>query len=320
MVGILVSFPLILTNIFSSSSADESKINDLFVQFLIVSAIIALLIGFLVIGGAIIYRSKVRPEEPEQIHGNKKLEIVWTVIPIMLVTYFFVVTVKVMAEINQRVPKDQTPDIVVIAHQWWWDMRYTKQNVITANELHIPVGKHLLVQIKSADVIHDWWVPELGRKIDAIPGQPNKIWIEADKPGEYQGACSEYCGAQHAWMRILVIAESQDKFDQWIKDQQAMSPDPVTDVEKKGAELFQQKTCPDCHAISGTAAVAHIGPDLSHIGSRETILSGLKTNTPENLSEWLTNPQNVKEGAMMPNFILSKDEVNELTTYLEGLK
>ncbi len=320
MTGILLSVSLILVNILSSSSGDETKINNLFIQFLIISAIIALLIGFLVIGGAIIFRSKVRPEEVEQIHGNIKLEIIWTVIPILLVSYFLVVTIKVMAEINKPVAKDQQPDIEVIAHQWWWDMRYLKQNVITANELHIPVGKHLLVRIESADVIHDWWVPALGRKIDAIPGQPNNIWIEADKPGEYQGACSEYCGAQHAWMRILVVAESQEKFDQWISSQQALSKPPVSEEAKKGAELFQQKTCPDCHAISGTDAASHIGPDLSHIGSRETLFSGMKPNTPDNLSEWLTNPQKVKDGAMMPNFIMSKEEVNELTTYLEGLK
>ena len=287
---------------------------------MVVAGIIGLLIAFLVIGGALIYRSKGRPGEPKQVSGNKRLEIVWTVIPILIVSYFLVQTITVMAKINRDVDPNAQPDIVIIAHQWWWDIRYPKLHVITANELHLPVGKKLSMRIESADVIHDWWVPDLGRKMDAIPGKPNYMWIESDRAGSFQGACSEFCGAQHAWMRILVIAEPQDKFDSWVAGQQKTDSVPDSELAMKGAELFQAKTCPNCHSVTGTDATAHIGPDLSHLGSRQTLLSGMEPNNVKNLEKWLTNPQAVKEGSNMPNFILNENEVNALTAYLEGLK
>jgi cytochrome c oxidase subunit II len=320
MNGFLTPLRFIFTGILSSASNEANDINNLYIQFLIVAGIIGLLIAFLVIGGAILYRSKDKEGEPRQVSGNKRLEIIWTVIPILIVSYFLVQTIRVMAQINRPIDENTEPDIVIIGHQWWWDIRYPKLNVITANELHIPAGKKFSMRIESADVIHDWWVPELGRKMDAIPGKPNFMWIEANKEGSFQGACSEFCGAQHAWMRILVIAESPENFDRWVNDQQKTDSLPASDLEKKGALLFREKTCPNCHAIAGTGATAHIGPDLSHLGSRQTLLSGMKPNNDKNLSLWLTNPQNVKEGANMPDFIFSKDEVDQLTAYLEGLK
>lgn len=225
-----------------------------------------------------------------------------------------------MTNINSPIPDGAKPDIIIIAHQWWWDMRYPSYDVITANELHIPVGKKLLMRVESADVIHDWWVPDLGRKIDAVPGRYNYTWIEADSAGTYDGTCSEYCGAEHAWMRIKVIAQNQNDFNNWIHNQQHIALVPKNSAAITGASLFQQKTCGNCHAIEGTPADMHIGPDLTHIGSRETILSGMLPNTKFNLVRWLTNPQKVKPGAHMPNFLLDSTEVNDLATYLEGLK
>ena len=225
-----------------------------------------------------------------------------------------------MNEINKPRQKDREPDIIITAHQWWWDMRYPKYNVVTANELHIPVGKNLLARIMSADVIHDWWVPALGRKTDAIPGHINYTWIEADKPGVYKGTCSEYCGMEHAWMRIRVVAESQKDFNKWIKEQQKMPAPPKDSIAVEGAALFQTKTCASCHSISGTPANASIGPNLSHFASRKTMLSGMLLNTDQNLKRWLTDPQKVKSGARMPDFLLKKNEVDELAAYIEGLK
>jgi cytochrome c oxidase subunit 2 len=225
-----------------------------------------------------------------------------------------------MSEINAPFNKKSEPDIVIIAHQWWWDIRYPKYDVITANELHIPVGKKLLMRVESADVIHDWWVPKLGRKIDAVPGQLNYNWIEADTAGVYTGTCSEYCGMEHAWMRIMVVAQDKNHFNNWIKNQQKIPEVPVNKPSRTGAILFQKKTCANCHSINGTPADSHIGPDLTHLGSRATLLSGMLKNNRVNLSRWLKNPQKVKEGAHMPNFILSKYEINALVSYLEGLK
>ena len=308
------------TRLFASYSPQAKDINTLFLRFLILAGVIIALVAGLVIAASIKFRSKKRLGEPKQIFGNQKLELTWTLIPLAIVAFFFILTINAMTDINSPIAKGRKPDIVIIAHQWWWDLRYPKKQVITANELHIPVGKKLLMKVESADVIHDWWVPDLGRKIDAVPGRNNYAWIEADSAREYEGACSEYCGAEHAWMRIKVVAESQKKFNEWIANQQHTPLFPTDSLSQVGAKLFQQKTCANCHAIAGTPADKHIGPDLTHLASRETILSGMLKNNQKNLTRWLNNPQKVKPGAHMPNFRLSKNEINALVTYLEGLK
>jgi len=309
-----------LARLAAADSAQAHEINSLFYQFLIVAAIIAALVTGIVVYSAIRYRRSRRLDEPAQVHGNRRLEIVWTVAALLTVGYFFVLTARAMVKINQSFGENPKPDIVVTAHQWWWDMRYPQQHVITANELHIPAGKRLLMQIQSADVVHDWWVPQLGRKIDAVPGRVNHTWIQADKPGIYEGTCSEYCGAQHAWMRIRVVAEPEDQFNRWLEQQEAPGNAPGDTLAVEGQRLFEEKSCAECHAVRGTPAKAHIGPDLTHLGSRQTILSGMLSNTPEHLHEWLQNPQKIKKGANMPNFMLSDHEINALVAYLKGLK
>jgi len=305
---------------FFSSSSQENEINRLFLAYLVLSAIILGIVLFMVIGGILKYHAGKRKGEARQIFGNNRLEIVWTVIPLIIVSVLFFSSLKVMKKINEPVVNGQKPDIVITAHQWWWDFRYTKLNVTTANELHIPVDENLLMQIQSADVIHSWWVPALGRKIDAIPGRNNFGWIDADKTGEYDGTCSEYCGNEHAWMRIKVIAESQSDFDLWTQQQRQPAVQPTGQMAMQGEILFQQKTCGNCHTISGTPAEGKIGPDLSHIASRETILSGMMANKKENLTKWLEDPQKVKKGSNMPDFLMSEKEVNLLVDYLEQLK
>ncbi len=305
---------------FFSSSSQEDEINKLFLAYLILSAIILGVVLFMVIGGILKYRAGKRKGEARQIFGNKGLEIVWTVIPLIIVSVLFFSSLKVMEKINEPVVNGQKPDIVIIAHQWWWDFRYPKLNVTTANELHIPVDKNLLMLIQSADVIHSWWVPSLGRKIDAIPGRNNFGWIDADKTGKYEGTCSEYCGNEHAWMRIKVIAESQADFDRWVQQQKQPAVQPTGQMAMEGEVLFQQKTCGNCHTISGTPAEGRIGPDLSHIASRKTILSGMMANKKDNLKKWLEDPQKVKKGSNMPDFLMSKKEVNLMVDYLEQLK
>jgi len=320
MVHFFESIRQFFSDMFVSASNQENEINRLFINFSILSAFILGIVIFLVVGGVFFFRAGKRKGEPKQIHGNRALEIAWTVIPFIIVTVLFFMSLKVMENINQPDVKRQQPDIVIIAHQWWWDMRYPDKGVITANELHIPVGKKLLMRIESADVIHSWWVPALGRKTDAIPGRPNFAWIEADSIGEYEGKCSEYCGTEHAWMLIKVVAQSQDDFNQWITHQQQPAVIPTDSTAIKGERLFQTMTCGSCHAISGTPANAHLAPDLSHLASRETILSGMLVNNRENLAKWIRNPQKVKIGSHMPNFLLTEKEVDELMDYLDQLK
>jgi cytochrome c oxidase subunit 2 len=238
--------------LYASSSVDESFINQLFNWFLILSVIIYLIVLIGTLVGAIKYWWKKRPEEPEQISGKKWIEVTWTVIPFLILVLFFYFMVIIMKRIEQPYASGQKPDIVVVAHQWWWEMRYPEYKFTTANELHIPAKKRLLMRIESADVIHSWWVPALGRKIDAIPGKVNYTWIEALDPGEYKGTCSEYCGAQHAWMRILVLAQPQQEFDNWIAAQQIVPPAPQDSLKSTGMKLFIEKTCIRCHSIAGT--------------------------------------------------------------------
>jgi len=320
MFKIIESVGRFFSQLFASSSTEAYDINTLFLRYLILAGFILSLVAALVIISAIKFRSKKQPKEPNQIFGNKKLEITWTILPLIAVTFFFVLTVITMQDINQPIDKNKEPDIVVIAHQWWWDFKYPKEGIRTANELHIPAGKKLLMQIRSADVIHSWWVPALGRKTDAVPGRINYGWIEADSAGIYNGTCSEYCGMEHAWMLIKVIAENQKDYKEWVKHNKAAAPVPTDSLAVQGALIFQKKTCANCHAIKGTPADVHIGPDLTHMASRTTLLSGMKKNTETNLRAWLKDPQKIKQGAHMPNFRLSKHELNALVTYLEGLK
>ncbi len=308
------------SQLFASYSPQANDINTLFLRYLILAGFIIALVAGLVIIAAVKYNNKNKFGEPKQVFGNTKLELVWTILPFLAVSFFFVLTVRAMDDINTKIPEDKEPDIVIIAHQWWWDMRYPKYHVITANELHIPVNSKLLMKVESADVIHDWWVQDLGRKIDAVPGRSNYTWIEADSIRSYEGACSEYCGAEHAWMRIKVVAQSEADFKKWIQHQQQTAVQPTDSIAIAGEKFFQENTCSNCHAIEGTQADKHIGPDLTHIASRETILSGMLPNTKHNLTRWITNPQKVKPGAHMPDFRLTKNEVNDLVTYLEELK
>jgi len=215
---------------------------------------------------------------------------------------------------------DRKPDLLVISHQWWWEARYPQTGVVTANEIHIPVGVTWLLTLESADVIHDFWVPRLGPKMDVVPGHPNHLWLEADKPGIYLGTCSEFCGAQHAQMHFLVFAQTAAEFEVWQKQQEKPVAHLLSESSKKGSKLFQQLTCINCHTINGTNAKGQAAPDLTHFASRQTLGAVILPNTPENLALWLKNPQAVKPAILMPNLKLTDAQVGNLTDYLESLQ
>ncbi|MGH7969167.1 MAG: cytochrome c oxidase subunit II, partial [Limisphaerales bacterium] len=276
-----------------------------------------------VVTGAIVYslmhfRSRPGAPEPPQILGSKPLEILWTVVPILVVVWMFMLTARASRE-SDPTPAVLDPDLRVIGHQWWWEALYPKSSAVTANEIHIPTGQRLLVQVDSADVIHDFWVPELGRKMDMIPGHPNYIWLEATQPGTYRGACAEYCGAQHAWMRIMVVADPPVAFDSWVRHQAQPAPNTVS-KHAEGAALFQQLTCANCHAIRGSSATNQFAPDLTHLAERRTLAAGVLSNTLPNLVEWLRSPQTLKPGCLMPNLQLTPTQASALADYLESLK
>jgi cytochrome c oxidase subunit 2 len=305
---------------FSSASKEATDINSLFINYIIYAAFMAALVGTALILGAVLYRRKRRPSIPYQYEGSTVLETIWTIVPFIIVTYYFILAVDVMRKINMPVNGRSRPALVTTAHQWWWQMEYPEYGFATANELHIQAQKKYIMELRSADVVHDWWVPELGRKMDAVPGHPNYIWINAEEPGLYNGTCNEYCGAMHAWMRIRVYAQTPDEFQAWVENQKEVPPWPTDGLRLKGALLFQQRPCAGCHTIRGTPANGTVAPDLTHVASRATLLSGMLSNSKENIALWLKNPQKVKEGAHMPNFLLSPDEIEGLSSYLWGLK
>jgi cytochrome c oxidase subunit 2 len=306
---------------FDPNSPLAESITTLLIVTLVIGGIV-----FLIVLGPTLYsyiRFRARPgdeEEPYQNLGNTRLEFTWIVTPAVLLAILFGLTLMTMRRSDPPLPRNPQPDLIVTGHQWWWEVQYPSSGIITANEIHIPTGKQLLVQVDSADVIHDFSVPQLGRKVDATPGYTSHIWLQADKPGTYLGACNEFCGAQHAWMRIRVIAESPSDYADWQQAQTQVPSTPTTGAAAQGAQLFQSLTCANCHNIDGTIANAHIGPDLTHLASRETLAAGVLDNTPDGLAQWLANPQAIKPGVHMPNLKLSQGEVNSLVAYLESLQ
>jgi cytochrome c oxidase subunit 2 len=208
--------------------------------------------------------------------------------------------------------------VKVVAHQFWWEIRYPGTRAVTANELHIPVRTRVNLELTTADVIHGFWVPELNRKVDAIPGQTNRILLYADRVGRYRGQCSEFCGLQHAHMGVLVLAEPPARFRAWLARE--ARPVQATAATAAGSRLFASAGCADCHAIRGSGANGFAGPDLTHVGSRTSLGALVLPNDRQRLPDWIENSQRFKPGNRMPAFPLGRERLRALATYLEGLR
>jgi len=303
--------------VFEPDSPQARAIFNLGVVCAVILGLIFVIVAGLIVFALMRFRWREGAPDPNQMAGNKRIEIVWTAIPAAIVLTLFVLTARTMTISDP--PPASKPDVIVIGHQWWWEFRYPETGVVAVNELHIPLGKPLSLRLDSVDVLHEFWVPELTRKMTAVPGHPNHIWLQSDKPGTYLGICSEFCGTQHAWMHFFVVAEPQANFDAWTQAQLQPAAAPGGDAAK-GLALFQQLSCVSCHAVKGTPANANVAPDLTHIASRRELGAGIVANTPDNLRRWLKNPQKVKPGVLMPNFNLTDEQVNELVAYFETLK
>lgn len=312
--------------VFDPASPQAESIRDLFVQVLFISAVI-----FAIVSGLIcIALVKFRASEtlPVQDFGSHKKEIAWILGPVIVVIWIAAISIKLILTVNALPPQyaqgetasDSEVDIFIKGHQWWWEVRYAASGIVSANEIHIPTGKKLRVKLQSDDVIHSFWVPQLSRKMDAIPGHENYIWLEADSPGVYQGRCAEYCGTQHAWMNFQVIAHDPADFDAWQQQEQKVALTPTTGQAAAGAELFMKLTCSQCHAIAGTGAKEDFAPNLTHVAGRRELAAGAIPYSPENLRTWLANPQAIKPGCKMPNFKLSDEHLDQLVAYLETLR
>lgn len=283
------------------------------------------IIIFGVVAGALAYtiwkfRAKPGDDElPPQVHGNDKLELIWTSIPLLIVMVLFVLTAQTLVKIRR--PVAGAMPVEVTAHQFWWDFRYPDSSLRTAGELVIPVGQTVEAKITSADVIHSFWPPSLTGKVDAIPGQDNYLRFIATKPGNYYGYCAELCGASHANMRFRVLAIERQDYNRFIEAyKNYKAPQPSDPQAARGQQLFNSN-CAACHTVRGTAARGVIGPDLSLFGMRTTLGSGVWDNTPENLKRWIHDSPAMKPGSQMPPFTqLSDADLDALSAYLYSLK
>ncbi|MEO7456566.1 MAG: cytochrome c oxidase subunit II [Gemmatimonadaceae bacterium] len=230
----------------------------------------------------------------------------------------------VTLQATARPPSRPVVTLDVTGHQWWWEVRYsdaagTDLGFVTANEVHLPVGQPVRVRLRSADVIHSFWLPQIAGKTDVIPGQVNEMWLEADRAGTSRGPCGEYCGLQHANMSIAVTAESPAEFRAWEAQRRGESVVPTDDVSRTGRAVFT-RSCGACHAVGGTEAQGRVGPDLTHLASRPFIGAGALSNTPANLARWIPNAPAVKEGSRMPAMPLTPAELRDLVAYLGTLR
>jgi cytochrome c oxidase subunit 2 len=265
--------------------------------------------------------------EPPQIYGSTQIELAWTVIPIVIIVVLILVASRTIGEIQNMKMPENTLNVRVVGHQWWWEIRYPDLGIITANELHVPVGDrdvsksrttHLLLQ--SADVIHSFWVPQLAGKTDVVPNKNNEMWIEPYETGVYFGNCAEYCGTQHANMLIRVIVHTPEGFEKWVAQQKAAAAAPQTAEQIKGHALFYANSCINCHTIDGTVAEGAFGPNLTKLMTRQTIGAGVAPLNSKTLWSWVDDPQNLKSGCLMPDMQLLDSEVDAIVAYLETLK
>ena len=341
---------------FSGQSPQAAEITKINIIVTVVCTIIFLIVTVWVIYSIIRFRHRGETGEPDQQPLDHRIEIIWTVVPFLICIGLGWITVASLFGPNNGEPlPNAKPDIIIGGAQWWWDVRYPDSGVITANEIHIPAGKPMTVQLDSYDVIHTFWVPDVGRKQQMIPGHHNTIVFQHNVPGQYMGVCAQFCGNQHAWMRLLLIVDTPEDYAAWIEKQKAASKIPAGVEEvpapivapvsfsgkavsaltaapaaptlgesgqsiARGYKLYKEQTCGTCHRIDGVSS-ARYAPDLTHVASRYTLGSGVITdNNPETLYSWMKNPQAIKPGCNMPNFQFTDEQAHDLTNYLETLK
>lgn len=291
----------------------------------IVSVVVVIVVAVLVLAASI--RSGTRRETHEVVRSGGGLSWVFVggiVVPVIILVLSFAFNLWAL-DAAATPPRKPAATVQIVGHRWWWEVRYRdaehQHDFITANEIHVPVGEPVRLELTSGDVIHSFWIPKLAGKTDVIPGQRNVTWIEADSAGIYRGQCTEYCGLQHANMALYVIADPPAKFAEWLGQQRDSAAAPSDPVVAAGQAVFQKSSCAACHAIRGTDALARVGPDLTHLASRMTIAAGTLPNTRGNLAGWIANSQAIKPGNDMPTMTtLSPDDLQALIAYLESLK
>jgi cytochrome c oxidase subunit II len=283
-----------------------------------VSTVVFVIVTLLVLGA--LFRRKAEPIRDDVLGVGVTIGIGATVLTLFVLLVASVWTGRAVASLGA----DSAVTINLTGRQWWWDAEYEGgtpgQRFHTANELHIPVGRPVVLKVTSHDVIHSFWVPNLHGKRDLIPGYTTAIWLQADRPGVYRGQCAEFCGLQHARMALFVTAESGADFERWLMNQRREAAQPADDTQRRGRDVFLRSTCTQCHTIRGTIAGASMGPDLTHLATRSTIAAGTLPNTRGHLAGWVLDAQSIKPGNHMPPNAVAAADLQPLLAYLGSLK
>ena len=368
------------TNTFSTASTPASQVHALSLFVLTITGLIFFTLAILLTYALVRFREKPGDTmEPAQVFGSTQVELAWTIIPTLIIVVLFLGTARVIFAIEDHPKPPSAVDVLVVGHQFWWEFRYPKYNIVTANELHVPMSDPknptpTFLKLTSADVMHSFWVPKLAGKTDLLPNRVNEMWIDPYKPGMYEGQCAQFCGPEHAKMLIRVFVDTPEQFTAWVADQQSgqrsgttsdepaangpnvgnmaitglhgpgsvaaavagvppTSPSTRGDIAElhqladsgageteinaqQGRRVFEEQACINCHAVKGTIADGRFGPDLTHLASRSTIAAGAADNTPNNLVTWLTDPNDIKEGTLMPAMHLTDLQNRQITAYL----
>lgn len=281
-------------------------------------AVYVAVIAFMVVG-LIRRRRDPSAEATDPDDTSKWVVFGGVAMPTVILSVVFGLSLASSSALPNAIPDDAVT-IDVVGHQWWWEVTYPDHGFSTANEIHIPVGEPIVVRLTSADVVHSFWVPQLAGKLDALPDRVNSLQFSTDRASRFEGRCAEFCGIQHTNMGALVIAEPAADFDQWVARQAATTSVPETGEAAEGYRIFTQSGCGDCHTVRGTEAAGSDGPDLTHVASRSSIAAATLTNTPEHLRTWVRDPQQVKEGALMPDIELGDADLDALIAFLETLE
>jgi cytochrome c oxidase subunit II len=312
------------TSIFGSATTPAAEITRLATLVIGTTAVIFVCVSAALIYVLVTFRRRARDDgsEPPQVYGSKQVEIAWTVIPLLSLVVLFLATARVVLAVKVPDIPPGAVRVVAIGRQYWWEFRYPELGIVTANELHVPVSvpaqpTPTVVELRSADTDHSFWVPRLGGKTDLIPNRVNFTWFDPSEPGLYVGQCAQYCGTQHAKMLLRVYVDSREDFARWVESQR--QPARVRGVTE-GQRVFEAAACSNCHAVAGTSAKGTYGPDLTHVMSRATLGSGAVPNTAENLRAWIADPEALKPGVRMPAMKLSDPELDAVTAWLASLR
>jgi cytochrome c oxidase subunit 2 len=313
------------SSIFDPVSTPAYQIDTVAYFVLAITGVIFVVVAGLLAYSIVRFRARAGDDgrEPPQVYGSNPIEFAWTTVPVLIVLVLILVTARTTYLVQSPVRPPTALGVRVIGHQWWWEFRYPSLGIVTANELHVPLSEQAdptptFLELESADVAHSFWVPRLAGKTDVIPNRKNVMWIDPHTAGTYLGQCGEFCGTEHAMMLLRVVVQPRADFDRWAA---AQKQPPVRDASAmRGRQVFETTACVNCHTIRGTGAEGRLGPDLTHLMTRQTLGAGVAMNTREHLKIWLINPGTMKPGALMPAMNLGGPDLDDLVAYLATLR